>query len=98
MAIFRIASHGYEHVPTGQQMADQLAMFTAAFTSAAHIEEFFVGRYAGDPSDGYHDTACVEFPDLSAYRIHMESPHGPDEVAHLTRARGPGQGVRRLDC
>jgi len=83
MAIYHIASHGYRRPPTEAEMASQLAMFTTAFSSAAFIEEFFVGRYAGDPADGYHDTACVKFADLDAYRVHMEMPHGPDEATHL---------------
>ena len=83
MAIYHIASHGYKHAPSDEDMAANVAMFTAGFTAAPHIEEFFVGQYAGNPADGYHDTACVKFKDLDAYRLHMESPHGPDEATHL---------------
>jgi hypothetical protein len=83
MAIYHIAYHGYRHAPSQEQFENQVAMFTAAFTAAPHIEEFFVGRYAGNPADGYHDAACVKFKDVDAYRVHMSSPHGPDEAAHL---------------
>lgn len=83
MAIYHIAYHGYKRASSAEETATQLAMFNAGFAAAPYIEEFFVGRYAGNPADGYHDAACVKFKDLEAYRIHMQSPHGPDEATHL---------------
>lgn len=83
MAIYHIAYHGYKKAPTAGEMAVQLAMFTAGFTAAPYVEEFFVGRYAGGPADGYHDAASLKFADLDAYRMHMQAPHGPDEATHL---------------
>lgn len=83
MAIYHIAYHGYKRTPSAADMDRQVAMFIAAFEAAPNVEDFFVGRYAGNPADGYHDVACVKFKDLDGYRIHMESPHGPDEAAHL---------------
>ena len=83
MAIYHIAYQGYKRAPAADEMNKQLAMFNAGFAAAPYVEEFFVGRYAGDPADGYHDAACLKFKNLDGYRIHMESPHGPDEAAHL---------------
>lgn len=83
MAIFHIAYHGYRRAPSPEQMQAHLAMFGAGLAAAPYIEESFVGRYAGNPADGYDDAACVKFKGLEAYRIHMRSPHGPDEATHL---------------
>ena len=83
MAIYHIAHHGYKREPSPEQLQKNLATFNAGFTAAPYVEEFFVGRYAGNPADGYHDAACVKFKNLEAYRIHMRAPHGPDEAAHL---------------
>jgi hypothetical protein len=83
VAIYHVAHHGYKQAPTAEEMAAQLAMFTAGFEAAPYVKEFFVGRYAGNPADGYHDAACLKFVDLDAYRAHMQAPHGPDEATHL---------------
>ena len=66
MAIYDIAYHGYKHAPSADEMDKQLAVFNAGFAVAPHVEEFFVGRYAGDPADGYHDAACLKFKNLDA--------------------------------
>lgn len=83
MAIYHVAYHGYKREPSPQEVEKSLAMFSQGLAAVPYIEEFFVGRYAGNPQDGYHDAVCVKFKDLDAYRIHMRSPHGPDEAAHL---------------
>lgn len=83
MAIYHVAHHGYKQVPTAEEMESQLAVFTAGFEAAPYVAEFFVGRYGGNPTDGYHDAACLKFADLDGYRAHMQAPHGPDEATHL---------------
>lgn len=83
MAIYHIAYHGYKREPSPGDMQNHLAAFRAGLAAAPYIDEAIVGRYAGNPADGYHDAACVKFNDLEAYRIHMQSPHGPDEATHL---------------
>ena len=83
MAIYHIAYHGYKREPSPEEINEHLAMFTAGLAAVPYIEEAFVGRYAGNPADGYHDAACVKFKDLEGYKIHMLSPHGPDEARNL---------------
>lgn len=83
MAIYHIAYHGYEREPSPDQMQEHLTAFNAGLAAAPYIEEAVVGRYAGNPADGYHDAACVKFKDLDAYSMHMQAPHGPDEATHL---------------
>jgi hypothetical protein len=83
MPIYHISYHGYKRDPSPKETEENLVIFNAGLAAAPHIEEFFVGRYLGNPHDGYHDATCVKFKDLDAYRIHMRSPHGPDQATHL---------------
>jgi hypothetical protein len=83
MPIYHISYHGYRRILSPKEMEKNLAMLTAGLEAAPHIDDFFVGRYLGNPRDGYHDAACVKFKNLDAYRIHLRSPHGPDQAAHL---------------
>jgi hypothetical protein len=83
MAIYHIAYHAYKRAPSEKETSDRLAMLNAAFAAAPYVEDGFVGRYLGNPPDGYHDAACVKFKDIEAYRTHMRSPHGPDEATFL---------------
>lgn len=83
MAIYHIAYHGYKHNPSPEQMEKQVAMLNAAFAAASYVEDGAAGRYLGNPDDGFDDAAWVKFKDIDDYAIHMRSPHGPDEAAHL---------------
>jgi hypothetical protein len=59
MAIYHIAYHAYKRAPSEKETRDRLAMLNAAFAAAPYVEDGFVGRYLGNPPDGYHDAACV---------------------------------------
>lgn len=83
MAIFHIAYHGYRNKPSQEQFEAQVAMLNAAFAAAPYAEDGAAGRYAGPPGDGFDDAAWVKFASIDDYAIHMRSPHGPDEAAHL---------------
>ena len=83
MAIYHIAYHGYKDKPSPEQMEKQLAMLNAAFAAAPYVEDGAAGRYLGNPDDGFDDAAWVKFKNIDDYAIHMRSPHGPDEAAHL---------------
>ena len=83
MAIYHIAYHGYKRKPSPEQMEKQVAMLNAAFAAAPYVEDGAAGRYLGNPDDGFDDAAWVKFNDIDDYAIHMRSPHGPDEAAHL---------------
>ena len=85
MAIFHIACHGFKHAPSDQELAARVKMLDAEFATKPFMENWIVGRYFGNPVDGFHDSACVQFKDLDAYRTHMLDAHGQGDEAAMIR-------------
>ena len=85
MPIYHIGCHGYKRKPSIKEMADRIAMLEAEFATKPYIENWIIGRYFGNPQDGYHDAACLKFKDIEAYRTHMLDPHGRGDEATMLR-------------
>lgn len=83
MAIFHIAYHGYRQKLSREQFEEFAGMLNSYFATAPSIEDGAAGAYAGSPGDGFHDAAWVKFRTIDDYAVHMRSPHGEDEAAHL---------------
>ena len=83
MAIYHIAYHEYRVKPSQEQFEAQVKMLNEAFAAAPYVEDGAAGRYQGHPDDGFDDAAWVKFADVESFAVHMHSPHGPDEAAHL---------------